>query len=104
MNTPMNGNIEMLKLLREWLFQWGSKTCQEAARWGHLDALKWARNNGCPWGARTYGKALIHRNENECNREKADEIINFLVENGCPTLNDASAIAIAAGLLDDEWL
>ena len=24
-------------------------TCERAARYGHLEVLKWARANGCPW-------------------------------------------------------
>ena len=28
-------------------------TCAHAARGGHLEVLKWARDNGCPWDVRT---------------------------------------------------
>jgi len=102
------GNIKILKLLRKYSFSWDSKTCQEAARKGHLKTLKWARHNGCPWDAKTYGMALIYKNANDSNREKADEIISYLVLNGCPTLNNDSAIALATNshLFSDflDWL
>jgi hypothetical protein len=28
-------------------------TCASAAEGGHLDVLKWARENGCPWDEET---------------------------------------------------
>ena len=30
-------------------FPWDGWTCSKAARGGHLEVLKWARANGCPW-------------------------------------------------------
>jgi hypothetical protein len=35
--------------LRENGCPWDEKTCACAAKYGHLDVLKWARENGCPW-------------------------------------------------------
>jgi hypothetical protein len=31
---------------------WDETTCSGAAYGGHLEALKWARANHCPWDAR----------------------------------------------------
>ncbi len=31
---------------------WNSDTCTNAAVGGHLEALKWARANGCEWDAK----------------------------------------------------
>ena len=28
---------------------WDELTCATAAQYGHLEILKWARENGCPW-------------------------------------------------------
>ena len=28
---------------------WNEDVCAYAAKGGHLDVLKWARENGCPW-------------------------------------------------------
>ena len=29
--------------------EWNSSICSNAALKGHLEVLKWARQNGCPW-------------------------------------------------------
>jgi hypothetical protein len=34
-------------------FPWDERTCGIAAMGGHLEVLKWARVNGCPWGVWT---------------------------------------------------
>ena len=35
-------------------FPWNSSTCAYAAEFGHLEVLKWLRENGCPWNYNTY--------------------------------------------------
>jgi hypothetical protein len=45
----MNGHLEVLKWARENDCPWDEETCAFAAQVGHLDVLKWARENGCPW-------------------------------------------------------
>jgi hypothetical protein len=45
---------------------------------GHLEVLKWAKENGCPW------------NENVCNNAAKNghlEILKWAIENGCPYNN-----------------
>ena len=42
---------------------------------GHLDVLKWARENGCPWDSRTVTLAMSFSNEN---------VLDWARENGCP--------------------
>jgi len=44
-----DGNLDLLKQLRESGYSWDKWTCLEAAVNGHLDILQWARKNGCPW-------------------------------------------------------
>ena len=39
----------MFALRRAENFPWDEKTCKEAAKGGHLETLKWARENGAPW-------------------------------------------------------
>jgi hypothetical protein len=34
-------------------FPWGERTCASAAGGGHLEVLKWARENDCPWDETT---------------------------------------------------
>ena len=38
----LNGHLEVVSM--------DETTCISAAANGHLDVLKWARENGCPWG------------------------------------------------------
>jgi hypothetical protein len=48
-------------LALQWLYDrgcpWNSKACEEAARSGHLQALQWLRAHGCPWDANTCSMA-----------------------------------------------
>jgi hypothetical protein len=45
------GDLEALKALwRAEKFPWDERTCRFAAMGGHLEALKWARENDCSWG------------------------------------------------------
>jgi len=43
------GHLEVLKWARENGCPWDEDTCAGAAEGGHLEVLKWARENGCPW-------------------------------------------------------
>ena len=47
------GHLEVLKWVRENGCPWDEKTCSWAAKGGHLATLKWARENGCPWDEET---------------------------------------------------
>lgn len=44
-----NGHLEVLKWARANGCPWYEFTCAMAALDGHLKVLKWARANGCPW-------------------------------------------------------
>ena len=52
-----------------------SYTCSQAALGGHLEVLKWARENGCEWDSDTCSNAAI---------EGHLEVLNWACENGCP--------------------
>jgi hypothetical protein len=43
------GHLEMLKWARENGCPWDEQTCYSAASGGHIEVLRWARENGCPW-------------------------------------------------------
>ena len=47
------GHLEVLKWARENDCPWDEGTCMCAAKGGHLDVLKWARENDCPWDEHT---------------------------------------------------
>ena len=36
---------------------WGSDTCRYAVDNRHVETLRWARENGCPWDAATRDRA-----------------------------------------------
>ena len=61
-------------------------TCEAAARDGHLEVLKWARQNGCPVNADTCVAAAEGGNL---------EVLQWLRQNGCPW--DAETCTVAAG-------
>jgi hypothetical protein len=42
------GHLEVLKWARENDCPWDELTCVSAAKHGHLEVLQWARTNGCP--------------------------------------------------------
>jgi hypothetical protein len=44
----MNGHLEILKWARDNGCPWNELTCSYAAEHGHLEVLKWAINNNCP--------------------------------------------------------
>ena len=41
------GHLDILKWARDHGCDWDSETCWFAAQGGHLDVLKWAREHGC---------------------------------------------------------
>lgn len=53
------GDLEGLKRVRLKGYEWDYKTCSNAALNGHLDVLKWARMNKCPWGESCANQARI---------------------------------------------
>ena len=49
----LGGHLEVLKWARENGCPLDEETCWYAAMGGHLNVLKWARENGCPLHERT---------------------------------------------------
>ena len=51
-------HLDCLKYAHENGCPWNENTCAKAATNGHLDCLKYAHENGCPWDRNTcYGAA-----------------------------------------------
>ena len=48
-DAAWSGHLELLKWARLNGCPWNEFTCSRAAFNGHLGLLKWARLNGCPW-------------------------------------------------------
>ena len=51
------GALEALQWARANGCEWDACTCSEAAGGGHLEVLQWARANGCEWNASTCSEA-----------------------------------------------
>jgi hypothetical protein len=65
--APRGGNFECLKFLRESGFEWDKGTCENAAKYGHLDCLKYH-------GKREEERKRGREEERERRRERrADE-------------------------------
>ena len=47
------GHFEMLKWARENGCPWDAGMCYSLAYHGHFEILKWAHENGCPWDVGT---------------------------------------------------
>ena len=68
------GALEALQWARANGCECGASTCSRAARGGHLEVLQWARANGCEWDARTCSQAA---------REGHLEVLQWARANGC---------------------
>ena len=71
------GALEALQWARANGCAWDAGTCSAAAGGGHLEVLQWARANGCEWNADT------------CKRAAGGdhlEVLQWARANGCPEL------------------
>ena len=55
--AAIGGHLDILKWARENGCLWNANTCTWATKYGHFNILKWARTNGCPWNKDTCGFA-----------------------------------------------
>ena len=69
------GHLEVLRWARANGCPWSHMTCKAAARSGHLEVLKWMRANGCPWNTETCSGAAEGGHL---------EVLKWARENGCP--------------------
>ncbi len=72
--AALNGHLDILKWARENSCPFNVTTCSNAAKKGHLHILKWARENGFPW------------NMNTCNMAAKGgylHILEWAMANGC---------------------
>ena len=90
--AAMVGDLEAFKAMRlAENFPWDVLTCAYAAWGGHLEVLKWARENGCPWNRRTcsYAAAGGHL-----------EMLQWARENGCPWDKRTRRLAASKGYVE----
>ena len=67
------------------------QTCLRAAERGHLECLKYAHENGCPWDSRVFTVAAF---------EGHLDCLRYLDKNGCPWDQNTCAGAAKGGHLD----
>lgn len=70
-----SGHLDVLKWAREQNAPWKEVTCEYAASGGHLEVLQWARANGAPWCKYTYSRA---------SEGGHLEVLKWARENGAP--------------------
>ncbi len=68
------GHLDILKWGKENGCSWNANICSTAAQGGHLNILKWARENGCDWNEDTCSYAAL------CNHL---DILKWARKNGC---------------------
>ena len=69
------GNLELVKFLKESGLSWNHRATWRAARAGHLDIVKYLHENGCPWDEGTCWRAA---------KGGHLDVLEYLHENGCP--------------------
>lgn len=85
------GHLELLKWARANSCPWDERTCSSAAGGGHLDILEWAHANGCPWNSSTYACAAL-------NGHLA--VLPWARNNGCPWGSTTCKYIAGIGQLD----
>ena len=74
-DAARGGHLEVLKWARENGCPWDERMCTYAAEGGHLEVLKWARENGCPWDEKMCWDAAYGGHL---------EVLKWARANGCP--------------------
>lgn len=88
-NAARGGHLDILKYLKENSCPWNEDTCSNAALWGHLECLKWAIENGCSWEKDTcYNSAVKHEHL---------DVLEYVEKNGYPRNEDICSIAVVNG-------
>ena len=119
-SAARGGQLETLVWLCQIACRWNPWTCSVAAKYkyGHLDVLKWARANGCPWGVEMSQNAakgghlevLRWAREKDCPWDSNTcayaaegghlEVLRWACENGCPWNASTCEYAAKGGHLE----
>ena len=95
-NLAKYGYLETLKWARENGCPWNKWTCSSAAQNGYLEILKWARENGCGWDGYTCTHAVIRGHL---------DVLKWARENGCEWDSNTCKFAAKGGHLEVlKWL
>jgi hypothetical protein len=94
--AALNGHLEILRWARSQGCPWDEITCTWAAQKGHLEVLKWARSQGCPWSSWTCTWAAEYGHL---------ETLKWVRKHGCPWGSDTCSLAANSGHLEVlQWL
>jgi hypothetical protein len=93
--------------------------CSDAAEFGHLEVMRWARERGCPWDAATALRmrrcggrsggveggagARLPVGRGECERAAAGghlEVLKWARENACPSPKATRDLAAMLGFFE----
>ena len=81
------GFLDILKYLRLNNFYWDELTMDQALHGGHLDCLKFAHENCCPWSTELfrarYQRVYWTKNHWDC--------MQYLIDTGCPPSDSSAA-------------
>jgi hypothetical protein len=91
MVTEFCGSVERLAWARVNGCPWDERTCEFAARGGHLDVLRWAREHYCPWDGWTCVSAAEGGHL---------DVLRWAWEHHCPWDEETCASAARGGQLD----
>jgi hypothetical protein len=87
-----NGNLELMKYLKENGCEWNrASTCSAAAKGGNLNVLKWLRDQGCSWDGETCNSAASTGNF---------EILKWAIANHCALGKEVIQIAAREGYFE----
>jgi hypothetical protein len=86
-----NGHLDALKFLHERGCPWDACVCTAAASKGHIEVLRYLHEHGCPWAVHTFEAAPY------CGRV---EVVRYLHEHGCPWTAHVLEIAAHCGNLE----
>ena len=89
----MDGHLEVLKGARANDCPWHEEMCACAARNGHLEVLQWARANGCPWDEGTCARAAEGGHL---------EVLKWARENGCRWNEYTRGLAARKGYVESS--
>jgi len=91
------GHLDVLKWARQELIPWGEDTFDEAVKNGHFELLRWAHGEGCKWSINSLRLA--------CLNPRRLDIATWLHEQNCPAPADlCTVVAIKGGKLGLQHL
>lgn len=90
------GNLPLIKWAVRHGCPWDEHLCCNAAENGHLNIIKWVRKGNCPWNQWTFVFSINYYHKQE-DTTKAMEMMQWLLNNGCPLSEELCTICCSKG-------